>query len=590
MVNGLFHRKTHARRCRIRRTLAVSVVRRGPALVHFTSNYLTRFNRLGQKHRRLPRKRGDASNDKHRPTLGLHLELIIATLDYVVAPSLPPPPPTANSQHNYLCDKGGNGAWRRSKRLACLPPTNANWVQSPASPRSDFRMWESCRTMSLIGEFSRGIPVSPPFHSGAANYSHRFTLIGSQDLAVLDSFQVAKFCVPELNYLSPLQLCPFVRTPTVDCPTSSETDLLTNSQRYKRTENLQRRRHRDTNPRPSDYKSASLPLIYGVKASIPYNSHFKIFWAALDTIVLRADVGEPKWMWFSAEMQGRGETGDPWASSGTIPTCENPEADPDRVTVGFSHVGIVPDDAVGRRVFSGSPVSPALSFRRCPYSPQSPSSALKTSMLRAAQISSLNHYANNSADEDYSKSHLVRTFSQRQGFRQQTTYGAYATQTGPATHLRYTSTCDSRPKRILCIFLHNAELRNYVATCAGLGWEGIVSRNRPRIRIEWFRETTKNRIPGRVTPECGNYAGRGRWSTGFQGDPHPPTNFIPKPEANRVRFPAGLPPDVCMWASCWTMALVGGFSRGSSNFDPARNNIFSELKYRNLKSMRHRYG
>ncbi|KAJ8879118.1 hypothetical protein PR048_019724 [Dryococelus australis] len=32
---------------------------------------------------------------------------------------------------------------------------------------------------------------------------------------------------------------------------------------------------------------------------------------------------------------------------------------------GFSHVGIVPDDAVGRRVFRGSHVSPALSFRRC---------------------------------------------------------------------------------------------------------------------------------------------------------------------------------------------------------------------------------
>ncbi|KAJ8879162.1 hypothetical protein PR048_019768 [Dryococelus australis] len=50
---------------------------------------------------------------------------------------------------------------------------------------------------------------------------------------------------------------------------------------------------------------------------------------------------------------------------------------------GFSHVGIVPDDAVGLRVFSGisrfpRPFIPALHS----YSPQSPSSALKTSMLR----------------------------------------------------------------------------------------------------------------------------------------------------------------------------------------------------------------
>ncbi|KAJ8867385.1 hypothetical protein PR048_031186 [Dryococelus australis] len=56
----------------------------------------------------------------------------------------------------------------------------------------------------------------------------------------------------------------------------------------------------------------------------------------------------------------------------------------------FSQVGIVPDDAVGRRVFSGSPVSPAPSFRRRSIL-QSLSSALKTSLLRAARISSLTH-------------------------------------------------------------------------------------------------------------------------------------------------------------------------------------------------------
>ncbi|KAJ8873897.1 hypothetical protein PR048_024733 [Dryococelus australis] len=33
---------------------------------------------------------------------------------------------------------------------------------------SDFRVWESCRTMPLVGWFSRISPVSGPFHSGAA--------------------------------------------------------------------------------------------------------------------------------------------------------------------------------------------------------------------------------------------------------------------------------------------------------------------------------------------------------------------------------------------------------------------------------------
>ncbi|KAJ8883279.1 hypothetical protein PR048_015122 [Dryococelus australis] len=44
---------------------------------------------------------------------------------------------------------------------------------------------------------------------------------------------------------------------------SSEAVLLTDSQRDKRTENLPCRRHRGANPRPSDYRSATLPLNYG---------------------------------------------------------------------------------------------------------------------------------------------------------------------------------------------------------------------------------------------------------------------------------------------------------------------------------------
>ncbi|KAJ8880205.1 hypothetical protein PR048_016671 [Dryococelus australis] len=45
--------------------------------------------------------------------------------------------------------------------LACSPPTKTNRVQSPAGQLPDFRKWESCRTMPLVGEFSRRSPVSP---------------------------------------------------------------------------------------------------------------------------------------------------------------------------------------------------------------------------------------------------------------------------------------------------------------------------------------------------------------------------------------------------------------------------------------------
>ncbi|KAJ8873644.1 hypothetical protein PR048_024466 [Dryococelus australis] len=69
-----------------------------------------------------------------------------------------------------------------AERLACSPPTKVNRFQSPTgSP--DFRKWESCRTMPLVG-FSRG-----PTGSLALSFRRRsmltsITLIGSQDLAV----------------------------------------------------------------------------------------------------------------------------------------------------------------------------------------------------------------------------------------------------------------------------------------------------------------------------------------------------------------------------------------------------------------------
>ncbi|KAJ8884384.1 hypothetical protein PR048_016241, partial [Dryococelus australis] len=63
---------------------------------------------------------------------------------------------------------------------------------------------------------------------------------------------------------------------------------------------------------------------------------------------------------------------------------------PSRATPGFSQVGIVPDDVAGWRVFSG--ISRFLRFSiSVPLCSQlaSPSSALKTSLLRATQFSSL---------------------------------------------------------------------------------------------------------------------------------------------------------------------------------------------------------
>ncbi|KAJ8866335.1 hypothetical protein PR048_032178 [Dryococelus australis] len=46
-------------------------------------------------------------------------------------------------------------------RATTSPPTKANRVRFPAGSLAGFRLWESCRTMPLIGGFSRVSPVSP---------------------------------------------------------------------------------------------------------------------------------------------------------------------------------------------------------------------------------------------------------------------------------------------------------------------------------------------------------------------------------------------------------------------------------------------
>ncbi|KAJ8873833.1 hypothetical protein PR048_024669 [Dryococelus australis] len=64
------------------------------------------------------------------------------------------------------------------------PPILASCIRFPALSLPGFPLWKSCLTMPMAGGFSRGYPVSPAFHSGAAQYSPSFTLIGSQDLDV----------------------------------------------------------------------------------------------------------------------------------------------------------------------------------------------------------------------------------------------------------------------------------------------------------------------------------------------------------------------------------------------------------------------
>ncbi|KAJ8881441.1 hypothetical protein PR048_017922 [Dryococelus australis] len=62
-----------------------------------------------------------------------------------------------------------------------------------------------------------------------------------------------------------------------------------------------------------------------------------------------------------------------------------PGSTPSGVAPGFSHVGIVPNDSTARRVFSGSLISPNLSFRRCSILTSLHSSSLKTSIIASTR-------------------------------------------------------------------------------------------------------------------------------------------------------------------------------------------------------------
>ncbi|KAJ8888930.1 hypothetical protein PR048_008424 [Dryococelus australis] len=64
--------------------------------------------------------------------------------------------------------------------LVCSPPTKAYRVQSPAGS-TNFRKWESCRTMPLVGGFSRGSLASPAPSFRHCSILTSITLIGSQE-------------------------------------------------------------------------------------------------------------------------------------------------------------------------------------------------------------------------------------------------------------------------------------------------------------------------------------------------------------------------------------------------------------------------
>ncbi|KAJ8896928.1 hypothetical protein PR048_002274 [Dryococelus australis] len=146
------------------------------------------------------------------------------------------------------------------------------------------------------------------------------------------------------------------------------------------------------------------------------------------------------------------------------PLASRPGSIPDGVTPVFPHVRIVPDDAAVRRVFSGiSGPSPrtAPEFRRCSMlASLHPLSALKTSLLRAAQISPLlstptvNVVALFTGQRDYASGEEPPT-------RQFGEFGKWCVLQGPATITMPPcplSSLTSRDSLIICCYNRSPKL------------------------------------------------------------------------------------------------------------------------------------
>ncbi|KAJ8898237.1 hypothetical protein PR048_003597 [Dryococelus australis] len=208
-----------------------------------------------------------------------------------------------------------------AERLARSPPTKANRVQYPAGK------WELCRTMPLVGGSSWGSPVSPapPFRRRTIFTS--VTLIGSQDLAV-----------NKLPYKG--GSCMYVHTPQ---RVKSHPDLFTSL---------------------VDCKLRQWPRVKGYRSAV--NGHWLPRRPPDDVITWRlissyAPIPDPP----KSLSQLKTPTYRKQSRQGPRPVQSPAGSLP-----GFSHVGIVPDDAGGRRVFSGiSRSPPPPPFRSCaaPY-------------------------------------------------------------------------------------------------------------------------------------------------------------------------------------------------------------------------------
>ncbi|KAJ8890597.1 hypothetical protein PR048_010106 [Dryococelus australis] len=208
-------------------------------------------------------------------------------------------------------------------RLDCSPPTKANWVQSPVG--SSWILWESCRTTPLVGGFSRRSPVSPTLSLRRCSILASIKLTGSQYLAVNETPKSLHSLTPRGTEAIILTLrqfgVPFWRT-QLHVIRVAEAAALTG---------------RGGSCRLASSRSLAIQASVITGHSQGYSR--AVYWhgagrseeirAVLNIEVLRDDEGEARYG-VTPECKGGGNgrfpriARRPAASSGTIPTRENP--------------------------------------------------------------------------------------------------------------------------------------------------------------------------------------------------------------------------------------------------------------------------
>ncbi|KAJ8896552.1 hypothetical protein PR048_001896 [Dryococelus australis] len=251
----------------------------------------------------------------------------------------------------------------------------------------DFRMWESCRTMASVFGFSRGSPLSLPLHSSTDPTSPRFTLIGSQDLDVKSRpnlFTHDNALFSSYSYAETLAFLQLYSDMGLEVAAAAHMYYINLA--------LRKKLKGDGGGRP-DFLSRENKKTHcnAVEAHLNCGKTTPKGQRIAFKNVVRPALGSTSVIMalvVSVPAVGGAERCDRLSLLTEGCACHlrrRPRTgfNPQSVYAGFSHVEIVPGEDL--------PFPPPFLSGAATYSPQSPSSALKTSLFRAAQIHSLTH-------------------------------------------------------------------------------------------------------------------------------------------------------------------------------------------------------